>query len=413
MTRTRPATATVAFIDEYCAQYRSLFTNVRHFEQFTALHLGLLAEPRRKSLPQLAKLVSADAQALHHFLANAEWSVEELRARRLTLLRRALNGAPFLLCLDDTGDRKKGQTTDYVARQDISDLHMRANGVVTVDAYGILGATTFPLLSRVYKPKTRLKEGDIYRTKPQIAIELAREVRRLGFRCSVILADSRYGQSGAFIGALHQLGLGYALAIRSNLGDWMLPGQRIRYTRWSAFDSHSADGVADGASEARFIRELIFGARRIVRCYEITTDRELEPPETIWRIMTNQPGRIERVVGSAFGLRAWIEYEFKRHKDDLGWADYRLTDAAAIERWWELVMSAYLLASLQTPTFAALGHAADRIPTLPAVVDADFDAGRPRPAPPQQALPRWDTRTDWSEHLDTLRLRIQAALSHS
>ena len=79
MSKTRPATPTVAFIDQYCAQYRDLFHNVRHFEQFTALHLGLLAETRRKSLPRLGKTVHADPQALHHFLANAEWSVEALR----------------------------------------------------------------------------------------------------------------------------------------------------------------------------------------------------------------------------------------------------------------------------------------------------------------------------------------------
>ncbi len=27
-----------AFVDQDCAQYHSLFTNVRHFEQFTVLH---------------------------------------------------------------------------------------------------------------------------------------------------------------------------------------------------------------------------------------------------------------------------------------------------------------------------------------------------------------------------------------
>jgi SRSO17 transposase len=52
MTRRREAAQTVAFIDQYCAQYRNLFHNVRHFEQFTALHLGLLAETRHKSLPR-------------------------------------------------------------------------------------------------------------------------------------------------------------------------------------------------------------------------------------------------------------------------------------------------------------------------------------------------------------------------
>ena len=43
MAKIREAAHTVALIDEYCAHYRELFANVRHFEQFTALHLGLPA----------------------------------------------------------------------------------------------------------------------------------------------------------------------------------------------------------------------------------------------------------------------------------------------------------------------------------------------------------------------------------
>ena len=115
MTRVRPATPTVAFIDQYCAQYRGLFHNVRHFEQFSALHLGLLAETRRKSLPRLGKTVHVDPQAFHHFLAHADWSVEALRAVRLELTRQALRERSFILCIDETGDRKQGKTTDYAA----------------------------------------------------------------------------------------------------------------------------------------------------------------------------------------------------------------------------------------------------------------------------------------------------------
>src|SRR5260370_1448414 len=117
MTRIREATHTVACIDAYCAHYRSVFHNVRHFEQFTQLELGMLAETKRKSLPRLAKTVQGDQQALHHFLSNAGWSVEELRAMRLQLTREALAGRPFVLGIDETGDRKKGQTTDYEASQ--------------------------------------------------------------------------------------------------------------------------------------------------------------------------------------------------------------------------------------------------------------------------------------------------------
>jgi SRSO17 transposase len=113
---------------------------VRHFEQFTALHLGVLAETRRTSLPRLGTTVHADPQALQHFLAQAEWSVEAVRHQRLALLRQALGETPFILCLEETGDRTKGHTTDYGATQDIGNLHGLANGVVSVNAYGVLAA---------------------------------------------------------------------------------------------------------------------------------------------------------------------------------------------------------------------------------------------------------------------------------
>jgi hypothetical protein len=47
MTRVREATHTVGCLDDDCAHYRSVFHNVRHFEQFTQLELGMLAETKR------------------------------------------------------------------------------------------------------------------------------------------------------------------------------------------------------------------------------------------------------------------------------------------------------------------------------------------------------------------------------
>ncbi len=395
MTRTRPATPTVGFIDQYCAQYRALFSNVRHFEQFTALHLGLLAETRHKSLPRLGKTVHADPQALHHFLANADWSVEALRTMRLKLLRQALGESPIILCIDETGDRKKGHTTDYAASQYIGNLHTLANGVVSVNAYGLLGSTTFPLLFRVFKPETRLKPGDVYKTKPQLAIEIIEELLGLGFHVRVVLADSLYGESGPFISALHRMGLQYVVALRSNHGVWMLPGQRIRQTRWRPFERI----FTDGSSEQRFIRETIYGTRRAVRYYQITTDSATLPPETTWNLMTNLPREIARTVGNTFGLRTWVEYGFKHAKDDLGWVDYRLTDYASIERWWELVMSAYTLVSLQTLADEAADEAAD-------AERRATEAAPDIPAPVSEH-PARDTGVGWKHHLNNLRLLLQ------
>jgi SRSO17 transposase len=381
----REAAHTVAFVDDYCAHYRAIFANVRHFEQFTQLQLGLLAETKRKSLPRLAETVKANAQAMHHFLANADWSVDALRSVRLALTRQALAGRACILCIDETGDRKKGKTTDYAASQYIGNLHGLANGVVSVNAYGVLDDVTFPLAFRIYKPKTRLKAGDTYQSKPQLAIELIQDLQALGFQFSIVLADSLYGESGEFTAALHRLGLQYVVAIRSNHGVWMLPGQQLRRTRWRPFDRV----FTDGSREQRFIRETVFGQRQTVRYFQITSDPANLPAESTWDVMTNLPGKIERTVGKTFGWRTWIEYGFKQVKDELGWADYRLTDAASIARWWELVMCAYLLVSLQAPSF---------MPAAPA------DS-----APPAPALqpPAWTDDASWKHRLNNLRLLLR------
>jgi len=62
-------------------------------------------------------------------------------------VRQALKGRPFILCSDETGDRKKGHTTDYVAHQYIGNVGKLENGIVSVNAYGILDQITFPLLA--------------------------------------------------------------------------------------------------------------------------------------------------------------------------------------------------------------------------------------------------------------------------
>jgi SRSO17 transposase len=66
----REAQPTVSFIDEYCAGYKDLFPEVRSYECFKYLHLGIISEIKRKSLPEIAKVVGLkSAQSLHHFMA--------------------------------------------------------------------------------------------------------------------------------------------------------------------------------------------------------------------------------------------------------------------------------------------------------------------------------------------------------
>ena len=117
--------------------YRSIFPEVRSFEAFKYLHVGMLSDIKRKTLPALARLVGLDnEQPLHHFLSESPWDLTDLRYRRLALIYQVLSGREIILIIDGTGDRKKGNTTDYVKRQYIGNLGKVENGIVSVTAYG-------------------------------------------------------------------------------------------------------------------------------------------------------------------------------------------------------------------------------------------------------------------------------------
>lgn len=131
MVEPRQAVRTVTFIDNYCTIYRNLFADVRSFEAFKFLHLGMISEIPRKSLPAIARAVAlANDQVLHHCLTESPWSVMALRKQRLDLILQQLNGQPITLVIDETGDRKKGKTTDYVDRQYIGNIGKIENGIV-------------------------------------------------------------------------------------------------------------------------------------------------------------------------------------------------------------------------------------------------------------------------------------------
>ena len=74
-------------------------------------------------------------------------------------------------------------------RQYIGNLGKIENGIVAVTAYGVWQNITFPITFEVYKPEERLEPGDVYRSKPQIAAQMIRELRAMGFKFKLVLAD--------------------------------------------------------------------------------------------------------------------------------------------------------------------------------------------------------------------------------
>jgi SRSO17 transposase len=353
--------------------------------------MGLISDIKRKTLPEIAKVVGLEnSQGLDYFIGQSPWSAKECRNRRLKLILALLSGRDIILIIDETGDRKKGKTTDYVQRQYIGNLGKIENGIVAVTAYGVFKDMTFPLLSRVYKPQKKLKEGDKYKSKPQIAGEMIQELNRVGFKISLVLADSEYGESEVnFIKILEEEKLSFVLAIRSNHGVWMPSEQKVRNDRWRGFERV----FSTGKTEKRYIREIIFGKRRERRYWEITDAPARLPKNSTWYVMTKIPNISYKDVGNLYGLRNWVEYGLKQSKNELGWADFRFTDYQRIEKWWEMVMSAYLMVSLQSENLNDLNRPKD---PLTAYAHQQI-----------QKHPEWHSGKGWKNTLNNLRLLVE------
>ena len=235
----------------------------------------------------------------------------------------------------------------------------------------------------VFKPKGTLKESDKYKTKPQIAGEMIEELQQIGFKFELVLADSLYGESDLnFISILHKFKLNYLVAIRSNHGVWLPKGQKVRSNNWREFERT----FSDGSTETRYIREIIFGKRRQQQFWQITTDIDTLPDNSTWYVMTYIPEVKYQQIGNLFGIRTWVEYGLKQSKNELGWADFRVTNYAQIEKWWEIVMSAYLMVSL---------HSGRLNKSLSSVPDKFLEHEL------------WDFKQGWKNLLNNLHLIIQ------
>ncbi len=64
--------------------------------------------------------------------------------------------------------------------------------------------------------------------------------------------------------------------------------------------------------------------------------------------------KMKKTLGNLYGLRTWVEYGFRQCKQELGPTNYRFTKFDEISKWWEIIMNAYLMISLNTEAFLSL-----------------------------------------------------------
>jgi SRSO17 transposase len=218
--------------DDYVARLGAALGHEDRKEPLRAYCTGLLLPGDRKSVePMAAQLeparVRSRHQSMHHFVADAPWSDEELLAEvRAYVLPAMLDRGPISSwLLDDTGLPKKGSSSVGVAHQYCGQLGKPANCQVAVSLSIANDVASLPLAYRLYLPeswasdgarrqKTGVPEEVIFQTKPQLALEQLRAAKRAGVPEGVVGADAGFGNDTDFRDALtYELGLRYVVGV--------------------------------------------------------------------------------------------------------------------------------------------------------------------------------------------------------
>jgi SRSO17 transposase len=198
---------------------------------------GLMLPLSRKSVEPMAARVdplhaSARHQSLHHFVAKAEWSDDEMlrRVSQWVVPKMDMSGGGFWI-IDDTGFPKKGKQSVGVARQYCGVLGKQDNCQVAVSISLATEQASVPVAYRLYLPKEwaqdperRQKTGvpaDIeFATKNEIALQQLETLLAEGAPKYCVLADAGYGVDQAFRQRLTELGLPYVVGIKSSVVVW-------------------------------------------------------------------------------------------------------------------------------------------------------------------------------------------------
>lgn len=213
---------------------------------------GLLLPGDRKSVePIAARLapenVSRMHQSLHHLVADAPWSDEDLLAevRRAVLPDLQKYGSVVAWIVDDTGLPKKGKHSVGVAHQYCGQLGKQANCQVAVSLSVATWNASLPIAYRLYlpqqewaqDPKGRKKAGvpeDIqFQTKPQIALDQIRQAVESDVARGAVLADAAYGNDSKFRAGVTELNLLYVVGVQSSMTVWEPGAQPLPAKPWT------------------------------------------------------------------------------------------------------------------------------------------------------------------------------------
>jgi hypothetical protein len=350
--------------ESFFENFEGLWSRPNQVEAFRAYALGLISEAHRKNVETMsARIVGQAYQSLHHFLTEAPWDAEAVNRRRVEMLQndpRTATRQGGVLILDDTGVPKKGEATEGVKRQYIGQLGKTANGQVFVTSHYADGRCHWPVDILPYVPDNWLEEGKEdprFRTKVELALELADRAVVLGLRFRAVVADCWYGRIPAFVLGLEERGLPYVVELDAFQrifarlpGDLASSEHRLKEALCLLTPEDFRPVQlpnADGTKREVFVARLRLKIKKIPhrrRVIVVTTRPDDPAADNDLRWLTTNVVQVrDDAVARLYALRNWVEVFYREAKDDLGAGQYQVRDLDSIIRHWQMVFVAYSL----------------------------------------------------------------------
>jgi SRSO17 transposase len=218
-------------------QFRDCFSRSEPRGSFYLYMVGQFSPLERKSIEPIALQVEdAKVRAMQRFVSDVIWDETTMLKKYHVLVEEDMGDPDAVLIFDESGFPKKGDDSAGVARQYCGSIGKVDNCQVGVFA-AYASRHGYALLDkRLYIPEKWFEDGyqarrqkcnfpeDLeFKTKPQLAADMFRELRSEGILpFKYVAADSIYGTSPDFIGAIEEhVGTTYFVAVPSTTQCWL------------------------------------------------------------------------------------------------------------------------------------------------------------------------------------------------
>jgi SRSO17 transposase len=285
---------------------------------FATYALGLLSDGERKSVEPIAARACGNAdevdaahQRLLHFLNDSAWSDHEVRgvAAQYGVGAMAADEQVEAWIIDDTGFLKQGKHSVGVQRQYTGSAGKITNCQLGVSLSVATRSDHLPIDFELYLPRcwtddaerrreARIPDEVVFKTKPDLAIDMIRRAVHDGIQPGVVLGDSAYGTSSDFRLEVRRLGLHYSLGVAPQtkvfeVGDVVNRGGASISVRDLAFKLKDKRKFRRCTWRAGAKQDLSarFAMRRVCPCREQA--RKLDEREPVWLLIEWRDGEDE------------------------------------------------------------------------------------------------------------------------